>query len=60
MTIGNAAFYLSLYLTSIHFQGELQTGGHVGGQKSNADQSELDKRWCQIARGPICMRGLIL
>ena len=43
VTIGNAACYLSLYLTSIQFQGELQTGGHVGGQKSNADQSELDK-----------------
>ena len=32
MTIANLAFYLALYLTGVHFQGELQHGGHVGKQ----------------------------
>ena len=33
MTIGNPAFCLLLYLTGVHFRGELQHGGHVGQQK---------------------------
>ena len=33
MTIGNSAFCLALYLTGVHFRGELQHIGHVGGQK---------------------------
>ena len=33
MTIGNPAFCLALYLTGVHFRGELQHIGHVGGQK---------------------------
>ena len=34
MTIGNQAFCLALYLTGVHFRGELQHVGHVGRQKS--------------------------
>ena len=33
MTIGNLAFFLSLYLTGVHFRGELQHGGDVSQQK---------------------------
>ena len=33
MTIGNQAFCLALYLTGVHFRGELQHVGHVGRQK---------------------------
>ena len=33
VTIGNTTFCLALYLTGIHFRGELQYVGHVGGQK---------------------------
>ena len=33
VTLGNPAFYLALYLTGIHFRGELQHGGPVGEQK---------------------------
>ena len=33
MTIGNPAFCLALYLTDVHFRGELQHVGHVGKQK---------------------------
>ena len=33
MTIGNPASCLALYLTGVHFRGELQHVGHVGGQK---------------------------
>ena len=33
MTIGDPAFCLALYLTGVHFQGELQHDGHVGEQK---------------------------
>ena len=35
MTIGNPAFCLFLYLTGIHFRGELQNGGDVSQQKIN-------------------------
>ena len=34
MTIGNLAFCLFLYLTGIHFRGELQHGGDVSQQKN--------------------------
>ena len=33
MTIGNPAFCLFLYLTDVHFRGELQHGGDVSQQK---------------------------
>ena len=33
MTIGNPAFFLSLYLIGVHFRGELQHGGDVSQQK---------------------------
>ena len=33
MTIGSTAFCLILYLTGIHFRGELQHGGDVSPQK---------------------------
>ena len=33
MTTGNPAFYLALYLTSVHFGGELQHVGRVDEQK---------------------------
>ena len=33
MTVGNLAFCLALYLTGVHFQGELQHVGHVCKQK---------------------------
>ena len=34
MTIGNPAFYLALYLTGVHFRGDLEHVGHVGEQKN--------------------------
>ena len=33
VTIGKPAFCLNLYLTGVHFRGELQHVGHVGEQK---------------------------
>ena len=33
VTIGNSAFCLALYLTGVHFGGELQHVGHVGERK---------------------------
>ena len=33
VTIGNPAFCLVLYLTAVHFRGELQHVCHVDGQK---------------------------
>ena len=33
MTIGNPAFCLFIYLTGVHFRGELQHGGDVSQQK---------------------------
>ena len=33
MTIENPAFCLALYLTGVHFRGDLQHLGHVGEQK---------------------------
>ena len=33
VTIENPAFGLALYLTSVHFRGELYPVGHVGEQK---------------------------
>ena len=37
VTIGNSAFCLALYLTGVHFGGELQHVGHVGERKSSVD-----------------------
>ena len=33
VTIGKSAFCLTLYLTGVHFRGDLQHFGHVGEQK---------------------------
>ena len=33
LTTGSPAFCLALYLTGVHFRGELQPVGHVGGKK---------------------------
>ena len=33
VTVGNPAFCLFLYLTGVHFRGELQHGGDVSQQK---------------------------
>ena len=33
MTIGNPAFFLALYLTGVHFRGELRHVGDVSKQK---------------------------
>ena len=35
MTIGNPAFCLFLYLTGVHFRGELKQGGDVSQQETN-------------------------
>ena len=35
VTIGNPGFCLALYLTGVHFRGELQHIGHVGEQIIN-------------------------
>ena len=44
VTIRNPAFCLFLYLTGVHFRGELQHVGDVVSKKSSADQSELEKQ----------------
>ena len=43
VAIGNPAYCLALYLTGAHFRSELQHVGHVSGQKSSVDHSELEK-----------------
>ena len=43
VTIGHPAFFL-LYLTEVHFRGELQHVGDVMSKKSSVDQSELEKK----------------
>ena len=54
VTTGNPVFCLALYLTVVHFQGELQHVGYVGGQKKQALTNQNSRnRWCQIARGII-------
>ena len=55
VTIGNAAFYLSLYVTGVHFRDELQHLVLWVSKKLSVDQSELDS-WCQIVRQTIYMR----
>ena len=44
MTIGNPAICIGLYLTGVHFRGELQYFRHVGVKKSSVDHSELEKQ----------------
>ena len=51
MTIGNPAFGVTLYLTGVHFRGELQHVGHVGEQKIKCDQSELEKQLLSDCNG---------
>ena len=43
LTIVDTAFCFFLYLTGVHFRGELQHGGDVSQQKISVDQSELEK-----------------
>ena len=43
VTIVHPAFCLYLYLTGVHFRGELQHGGEINQQKISVDQSELKK-----------------
>ena len=43
VTIVHPAFCLFLYLTGVHFRGELQHGGDVSQQKISVDQSEPEK-----------------
>ena len=48
MTIENPAFCLALYLTGVHFQGELQHVGHVGEEKIKwkpIKTHEIDGLW---------------
>ena len=59
MKVGNPAFCLALYLTGIHFRGELQHVGDVSEQKNQvlANQNSRN-RWCQILRRTICKEKL--
>ena len=43
VTIWKPAFCLALYLTDVHFRGELQHVGDVSEKKSSVNQSEFDK-----------------
>ena len=55
MRIGNPAFCLVLYLTGVHFRGELQHVGHVGLQKNQvlANQNSSNG-WSLIVGRIIC------
>ena len=41
MTIGNTAFCLVLYLTGVHFLGELQYCGHVDEKKIKCQPTRI-------------------
>ena len=57
MTIGNPVFCLALYLTDVHFRGELQHVGYGGEQKNQVLTNQNSRNsWCQIVRGTICYR----
>ena len=57
VTVGNPAFCLALYLTGVHFRGELQYIGHVGEKKIKCQP--IRNSWCQIVRQTnICSRNL--
>ena len=43
-TIGNPAFCRAIYLTGVHFRGELQHVGHLGEQKIKCRPTELEKK----------------
>ena len=43
VTTGNPAFCLALYLTGLHFRGELQCVGHESGQKIKCSPIETEK-----------------
>ena len=49
MTIGNSAFCRDLYLTGVHFRGELQYVGHVLIHQNSRNS------WWQIERRTICL-----
>ena len=44
MTTGHPTFYLTLYLTGVHFQGELHHVSDVISKKLSINQSELYDR----------------
>ena len=44
MTTGNPAFCLALYLTGVHFRGELQHGSHVGEQQIKCQPIRTQQR----------------
>lgn len=53
--IGNQAFLLFLYLTDVHFRGELQHVGHVGLQKNQVSANQNSRNgWSLIAGRTIC------
>ena len=57
MTIGNPVFCLALYLTDVHFRGELQHVGYGDEQKNQVLTNQNSRNsWCQIVRGTICYR----
>ena len=43
VTVGNPASCLVLYLTGVHFRGELERVGDVSEQKPSIDLSELER-----------------
>ena len=54
VTIGHPAFYLFIYLTDLHFRGELQHGGDASQQKMMGSTNQNSRnRWCLIVRGTI-------
>ena len=56
MTIGNPAFCLALYLTGVHFRGELQHVDHVGKQKIKCQPIRTRKiAGVKIVRQTVCM-----
>ena len=49
--IGNQGFCLALYLTDVHFRGELQHVGYGGEQKNQVLTNQNSRNsWCQIVR----------
>ena len=48
VTIGNPVLCLALYLTCVHFRGELQHVGHVGGKKSRSTNQNSRNRCVRL------------
>ena len=54
VTTADSAFCLTLYLTGVHFRGELQHVGQVSEQKNQMPTNQNSRnRWCQIVRRAI-------